>query len=114
MKELSDVLDAWRSDAAVLRRAGHETEAVMCERMAGEVEASAEEWVTFVTEADAMLRSGRSAAWHRGRFAEWERDGHARIRSKLRYYRLAIIPRRYDITDARAAGAAAARKAKSA
>lgn len=111
--DLALILADLRGDAAVLRRNGHESEATLCERIATDVATAAEEWITFISESDAMLRSGRSKDWHRSRFAEWERDGHARLSgNKQRQYRMAIIPRRYHLSDAREAGAAAARRAK--
>lgn len=110
--DLALILADLRSDAAVLRRSGHKSEADMCERIASDVAGAAEEWITFLSEADAIIRSGRSKGWLRGRFAEWERDGHARLVGKVRQYRQAIIPRRYSLSDAREAGILAARRAR--
>lgn len=109
IRELSDVLADFRGDAAVLRRAGHEREASLREQLAHEVAESAREWLTWLSETDAALRSGRSKAWLRGRFSDWQRDGHARLVGRDRQYRACVIPRRSHISSARAAGIEAAR-----
>lgn len=110
-RDLDQVLADFRGDAAVLRRAGHEREAQLREQLADEVAAAAYEWLLWLSETDAVLRSGRSAKWLRGRFADWERDGHARIKGKERQYRACVVPRRSNVNAARQAGIEAARKA---
>lgn len=108
--DLAQILADLRGDAAVLRRSGHAEQAVAREQIADDVTAAAEEWLTFLSESDAMLRSGRTKDWLRSRFAEWERDGHARLVNKQRQYRMCVVPRRYNLSDAREAGAEAARR----
>ncbi len=107
--ELSQVLADWRGDAAVLRRAGHAADAERLERMADQVSSTAAPYLTWLSETDAMLRSGRTREWLRGRFAGWEAEGHARLANRERQYRELIIPRRPEITSAHEAGRQAAR-----
>lgn len=106
---LEQVLADWRGDAQVLRRRGHEHDAVLIERICDEVAHAAEEYLRWVSEEDAMLRSARSRAWLRSQFPDWERLGHARRDGKRRRYRLLVVPARANLTAAAAAGREAAR-----
>lgn len=54
-------------------------------------------FITFISEADAAVRSGHQAAWFRNRFADWERQGYARLHAGKRQYMLAIVPLRHDV-----------------
>lgn len=112
MTDLAQILTDWRGDAAVLRRHGKHELADQLERCADAVTASAAEWLTWLSETDAMLRCDRSREWLRGRFASWERDGHARLVGRQRQYRAAVVPRHHSMTSARHAGAEAARAAR--
>ncbi|MCO4101088.1 MAG: hypothetical protein HEQ38_17175 [Gemmatimonas sp.] len=112
-RDLQHVLSAWREDAAVLRRAGHTSEAALRERMADEVAHAAHDYLTWLSETDAMLQSGRSREWLRSRFPEWERAGHAKSAARgVRQYRAMIVPRRAAVQEAAAAGREAARLAR--
>jgi len=106
---LEQVLADWRGDAQVLRRRGHEHDAALIERICEEVARAADEYLRWVSEEDAMLRSSRSRDWLRSQFPEWERMGHARRDGRRRCYRLLVIPRRANLTAAAAAGREAAR-----
>ena len=115
MRELDALLRQWKADAEALRRHGDTRAAGIIERFAGEVYESAEEWLDFLTEADAILRSGRSAAWLRQRREAWKREGHARQVARHEWtYRAAIIPRRRSTLLAAEAGRAAARRSRAA
>ena len=107
MKPLEQVLADARGDAAVLRRAGHAADAELIERICHEVARAAEDYLRWLTEEDAALRSGRSLTWIRSRFSEWEREGHARREGRRRMYRQVVIPQRANPTAAREAGRAA-------
>ncbi len=78
-----------REDANVLRRTGHTHDAATYDRILDNLVATTEleEVLTWLSEEDAMLRSGRGKAWLRSRFAEWERRGHAKMARST-----AIIP----------------------
>lgn len=101
---LEQVLADWREEATILRRAGHATEADLRERMARQVQDAAPDYLEWVTEADAMAISGRSAEFFRARFPTWERDGHARKRGRKREYRMVMVPRRANPSAAYEAG----------
>lgn len=111
MKSLEQVLADRRGDAAVLRRSGHVHEADLIERICEDVAEVAHEYVTWLTEGEAQLRSRRSPPWLRARFPEWERAGHARREGRTRLYRMLIVPRRADTAAAREAGRRAGRQA---
>jgi hypothetical protein len=104
MKPLETVLADWREKASVLRGVKHAHDAELIDAICDEVARSAEDYMRFVSEADAMLRSGKSADWLRARFAEWVEQGHAEKRKRVRYYRAVVIPRRPDLEAARDAG----------
>jgi hypothetical protein len=91
---LEDVLADERAQAAVLRRNGYAHDAELIERVCDRVERAAEDYVTWLSEPNAQLRSGRSTAFLRGRFAEWEAAGHARKRNGRREYRQILIDQR--------------------
>lgn len=105
MRSLEQILAEARADAAVLRRTGHEHDAALIERFVKDVEVSAEEWLRWLSENDARLRSGLSSRTLRRRFSEWARSGNARYNvKKEREYRMAVVPRRANVENARVAG----------
>lgn len=108
-RDLSQILADLRGDAAVLDRAGQPGIAARYRELADDIAASAEPWLTWLSEVDAMLRSGRSREWLRARFPDLERDGNGRLtQAGERQYRECAIPREHRPADARAAGEAAA------
>jgi hypothetical protein len=107
---LEEVLADWRGDAAVARRLGHLQQAEQLERMADQVAAAAEDYLTFLNEPDARLVSGKTLEWLRGRFPEWLDRGLARYNGKKREYRQLALPRRANVPAARAAGRRAAQE----
>ena len=107
-RELEQVLADWRGDAQVLRRQGHDGEAEQIERFAVDVARAAEEYLRWLSEDEALLRSGRSRRWLRLLFPEWERAGHARRDRGRRVYRMLVIPQRANALAAREAGRRAA------
>ena len=110
--DLAQVIADWRGDGQVLRRHKQHTLADQLDKCAETVEASAKEWLTWLNEGEAMLRSERSRNWLRGQYAAWERDGHARTVGTHRQYRMTIVPRRHSLSRARLAGAEAAKLAR--
>lgn len=108
MKDLSDVVADWRGQAAVLRARGHGREANHIEELCTEVAASAVPFLNFLSEDEAVLRSGRSRTYFRVRFAEWQSEDLARLDGRRRRYRQCIVPRRANLDAARAAGREAA------
>lgn len=107
-RALEQVLADWRGDAQTLRRRGDTRLAEQLERCADEAAAAAEEYIRWLTEDDARLRSGWSLARLRGHFPTWERQGHGRRDGKRRLYRMLIIPQRTNTLAALEAGRRAA------
>lgn len=103
-KDLEQVIADWRGDAQVLRSRGHAHDAKLLEDCADQVTSSAEDYLRFLSEADAELRSNVSKAWLRGRFPQWEAMGHARKVNGRRYYRMLIVPQRPNLSAAREEG----------
>ncbi len=99
--DLVDVLAELRAEAATLRLHGHAHDAALLEQTVDRVREAAGDHVTWLTEDDAMLRSGRSRGYLRARFAEWERDGHAKRDGRRRRYRACAIARRANLAAAR-------------
>ena len=99
-RSLEQVLADWREDAAVLRQQGHRPQAESIESLVGDVVEAAHEYLTWIGEDDAMLRSGRSQTWLRGRFPEWERASHARRKGRKRWYRMLVVPYRANTSAA--------------
>jgi hypothetical protein len=103
-EQLEQVLADERGQAQVLRHNGHKAEAEIIERVCDRVGSAAEEYLRFLWEDDAMLRSNRARDWFRSRFAEWEAEGNARKVGNRRYYRMLIVPRRANLSAAREEG----------
>lgn len=102
---LEEVLANWRERASALRLCGHRAEAETIEGICDEVGAAGEDWLRWLSEDEARLRSGRSLDWLRARFAEWEQEGHAeKGPGGRRTYRQCVVPRRGDGAAAREAG----------
>ncbi len=107
-RALEQVLADWRGDAQVLRRRGDVHLAEQLERCADEASAAAEDYIRWLTEDRARLRSGWSHARLRAHFPVWERQGHARRDGNRRLYRMLIVPQRANVFAAREAGRRAA------
>ena len=100
-----EVIASLREDAAVARRLGHEHDAKLLEASAERFASSIDEYLTWISEADARIRSGHLAAWFRARFPDWERQGLARWnpkRPRERQYRAIIVPLASDGDSVRA------------
>lgn len=103
-RSLELVLADWREKASTADYLGHTKDAELIRKVVSEVEAASVEYVTWLSESEASLRSGRSNEWLRARFPEWEREGHARRDGRERRYRMLVIPRRADAAGAYQAG----------
>ena len=98
MAELEEVLARWRSDAAVLRRNDVKANASVLERCIHDVESAAMDYLTWLTEEQAMAKSGRSREWLQKRWDAWRTDGNANLdrNQKRRLYRSCVIPRKQN------------------
>lgn len=112
--DLAQVIADAREEAAILHANGAAFSVDRVKALLRDVELAAEEWLLWLSETDAAVRSGYSVGWLRGRFAGWQREGHARINGRVRQYRACIVPRRADTGAAAVAGRAAARQARKA
>lgn len=101
MTDLGTVLADWLGQAAVLRARGHGREADHIEQLVGDVKASAAHYLDWLTEDEAMLRSGRGRPYLRERFPLWASEDMARIDGRRRLYRRCIVPRRANLDAAR-------------
>lgn len=113
IQTLEQVLADARSDAQVLRRKGVTQVPVdVLEELCEGVRSAALPFITWLSEVEAVLYTGKSRAWLRQRYARWEGDGHARhapTNSRERQYRLVILPQREDLSAVQANAEAAAR-----
>ncbi len=110
---LEQILADARGAAQMLRFTGNTGQAEYLEGLCTRVAAATEEWLTWLSETDAAVRSGRTEDWLRGRFEALRRDGHARlVGRRIRQYRACAIPRRANVVAAANRGREAARKMK--
>jgi len=110
MRPLEVVLADFREEAAVLRRNSHVGQAETIDRVCDEVVVAARDFVQWITEGEAQLRSGRGPDYFRARRAVWEEDGLAQRRGRVWYYRRCVVERRKMLSVTRAE----ARRARSA
>lgn len=104
-EELADL----REDLQALRRRGvAQVPIEQLEQIADDVALAAEEYLRWLSEDEALLRSGRSRRWLRREFPEWLRAHHARREGRRRYYRMLVIPQRAHTLAARDEGRRAA------
>lgn len=94
MVDLEQLLADWRSDAQALRRQGIVERADWLDQRADEVKASAIPWLTWLSEKEAMLKSGLTQKWFRIRFSGWLDVGLARWDGKNRQFRDCVVPQR--------------------
>ena len=90
--DLEGVLAAWNTVATTLRAVGHSRDAELIERVCAEVTVAAEDYLRWLSEPEATLRSGRSPKWLRSQFSHWEREGNARREQSARLYRMLVVP----------------------
>ena len=110
-RTLAEVLGDARDEANVLRKNGHREQAESLERFADAVVRAAEDFLTKLSEDDAMLQSGHSRKWFRARFADWSTRGLAGVASGRRWYLRIVVPQRVHVSAAREAGREAGRRA---
>ncbi|MBA3854646.1 MAG: hypothetical protein C0503_09530 [Gemmatimonas sp.] len=94
MRPLEVVIGDFREEAAALRRNGHTLQAISLERCLDEVSVAARDFLDWISEGEAMLRSGRGLDYLRARRATWEEDGLAKKVGRRWWYRRCVIERR--------------------
>lgn len=107
---LEQVLSDLRAEAQVLHTHKDERGAQLLDDVVDRVKAAAEDFITWLEEPDAELRSGHVTRWLRSRFPEWEALGHAKREHGRRLYRQCVVPLRANRSAARQAGRDAARE----
>jgi hypothetical protein len=113
-KSLEQVLADAREELPILARRNATWSVKDIGEFIDAVALAAEEWLTWLSETDAAIRSGYSETTLRGRFEQLRRDGHARLNGKHRQYRACAVPRRANVVAAAARGRDAARALKAA
>jgi hypothetical protein len=103
-RTLDETLATWAEDARVLERNGHRHDAQLIDRVLDSVREAARDYLTWLSESEAMLRSGRKVDFFRARFPEWASEGMAELRGRQRYYRQVIVPQRAHASAAYLAG----------
>lgn len=102
---LESVLADWRERASAARRARAGAQAELIDEICADVARAAEDYLRFLSERDAQLRSAKGVRYLRSRFPEWEAQGNARRNAKGdREYRALIVPTRANIVAARERG----------
>lgn len=109
LTDLAQVIADAREEAAVIRRAGHGDQSEYVEALLDKVFAAAEDYIIWLSEAEARLKSGLSTKTLHRRWRELFDSGNARFNAKgEREYRSCAIPPRPDVAAAREAGRATA------
>lgn len=105
---LEQVLHAAREEADVMTRNGgtYQPRAVLA--LLDSIQRAAEDYLTWLSESTAMIRTGRSLKWLRAQYPVWLDQGHARTVNGERQYRALILPRRANPSAAYEAGRRAA------
>lgn len=107
---LEQVLSDLRGEAAVLRKHGDARVADVMDGVVERVKAAAEDYITWLEEDDAMLRSAHQRRWFRAQFATWAAEGNAKKEAGRYHYRQIIVPQRANASAAYQAGVDAARR----
>jgi hypothetical protein len=110
--DLAQIIAEAAEEAALLERNGAGFSVGRVRELLAQIGQAAEEYMTWLSEGDAAIRSGFSMTWLRGRFDSLQRDGHAKLVGKARQYRACAIPRRANTALASARGREAARAAR--
>lgn len=108
MPTLEQVMADAREEGAILRRNGHVGQADTLARFLDAVRLAAEDYLTWLTEDEAHLRSGKSAKALRALFPSLLAQGLARQDGRRRLYRACAVPQRAHLEAARRAGERAA------
>lgn len=111
-RSLELVLADWRERASHCRRVKDSRVADIIDDICNDVADATEDYRHWLSEGDAMIRSGKGKYWLRSKFGDWARADMARWspkNSRAREYRACILPQRSDLERLRADAKAAAR-----
>lgn len=101
---LEQVLADLRGEAAVLRKHKDSRVAEVIDDIVDRVKDAAEDYITWLEEDDAMLRSNHQRRWFRQQYPTWEAEGNAKRENGRYYYRMCVVPQRANASAAYAAG----------
>lgn len=102
---LEQVIADAREEAAVIRRSGNTGQADYVERLLDRVSGAAEDYLRWIKEPDAMIKSGLAERTLRRRFRELLDCGLARYGpNREREYRSIAVPPRPAVIQARERG----------
>lgn len=111
---LEQVLADARGELPILRRRGAGQVADAIEDLCNQVARAAEPFITWLSETDAHLYSGRAIATLRRHFPRWLAEDKARWnphKRRERQYLMCILPRRFDADAVRYDARETARRA---
>ena len=92
---LEQVIADSREHASVLRSHGHPAQAQTLECALDAVTDAAADYLAWISETEAQLRSGKGADYFRSHRQAWAEEGHAEQRHGRRwFFRRMIVPRR--------------------
>jgi hypothetical protein len=94
---LESVFDKYATEARVLEQHGHAEQARTIISLIDDIRVAAADYLTWLSESDAALRSNHAPAWLRAKFAAWSREGNARIHRGQRQYRKVVVPQRQHL-----------------
>lgn len=97
---LDDTLKRWEVLAGAADDLHQPAVAKLVRDIVQSVRESAADYLTFLSEPDAKLRSGRALRWLRERYPVWEASGDAYTESGRRYYRQCVVPTSKAIREA--------------
>lgn len=85
-ESLAEVLEDERRQAAVLEHNGHMNDAKLIRRVCDRVESVAGGYLNFVSEPNAVIRTGKSVRQLRRLYAKLEPRGHGKKIGGVRFY----------------------------
>lgn len=101
---LEQVIADAREELEIVKRAGHKEQAEYIDQLLNRIVAAAEDYLKWISEPDAILKSGLAERTLRRRFRELLECGLARYNGREREYRAIAVPPRPQILAARERG----------
>ncbi|HET7552228.1 MAG TPA: hypothetical protein VFK04_13130 [Gemmatimonadaceae bacterium] len=98
---LEQVLSDLREEAQVLRKHHDTRVADVMDAITDRIKTAAEDYITWLEEDDAMLRSAHQRRWFRNQYPTWAAEGNAKKEGGKYYYRQIIVPQRANLSAAR-------------
>lgn len=114
MADLASILAKRLDEADVLEKHGGAFSVDQIRAFIDEIKTAGPDFITWLSEKEAMIRSGWSKPRLMSHFAQWQEQGYARHnpdRSKERQYLAVIVPVRQDASDVEDDAVRAARAA---